>query len=201
MEPFLERVAAGTPTPGGGTVSAICGALSAALSRMVANLAVGKQGYETVQPDLAMIEERGKALQRKFLDLAVEDSQAYDAVVAAMRLPKATEADRAVRKDAMQSAYTRATEVPMETVRACVEAFEISRLASEKGNRGAITDVGVAALLAEAAMRGAALNVRVNLAAVAHPRWRDAMEQELRTLLQRGAELSHVVNALVESRM
>ena len=201
MEPFLERVAAGTPTPGGGTVSAICGALSAALSRMVANLAVGKQGYETVQPDLAMIEERGKALQRKFLDLAVEDSAAYDAVVVAMRLPKATEADRAVRKDAMQSAYTRATEVPMETVRACVEAFEISRLASEKGNRGAITDVGVAALLAEAAMRGAALNVRVNLAAIADEGWRERTERELGLLLEAGTKRANAIEALVESRM
>ena len=76
LEEFLERVAANTPTPGGGTVSAICGAMSAALSRMVVNLAVGKQGYEGAQSDLAAMEARGTVLQRRFLDLAAEDAKA-----------------------------------------------------------------------------------------------------------------------------
>jgi len=200
LEEFLERVASNTPTPGGGTVSAICGAMSASLSRMVANLAVGKQGYEAVQGDLVSIESRGKDLQRRFLDLADLDAKAYDGVVAAMRLPKAGDADRATRKEAMQAAYKRATEVPMETVRACVEALELARLAAEKGNRNAITDAGVAAILAQAAMRGAALNVKVNLAAISDAAWREAAETELDSLLKRGAELAHRLDDFVESR-
>ena len=107
-ESFLERVAAPTPTPGGGTVSAVCGALSVALSRMVANLAVGKQGYEAVQAYLAAIEARGKALQARFLELADADARAYESVVAAMRRPKGTDAEKAARKDAMQAAYKQA---------------------------------------------------------------------------------------------
>ncbi len=97
-------------------MSAICGAMSTALSRMVANLAAGKQGYEAAQAELAAIEARGKALQQRFLELAKEDEKAYDAVVAAMRLPKANDVERATRKDAMQAAYKRATEVPDRSI-------------------------------------------------------------------------------------
>lgn len=182
-------------------MSAICGALSAALSRMVANLAVDKAGYEVVQADLGAIEARGKALQRKFLDLAAEDARAYDGVVAAMRLPKAGDAERAARKDAMQEAYKRATEVPMETIRTSLDALELARRAAEKGNRNAITDVGVAAILAQAAMRAAALNVKINLAAIADLVWREGIETELEALLRRGAEDAHRLDDLVVSRM
>ena len=201
FESFLERIAASTPTPGGGSASAICGALSAALSRMVANLAVGKPGYEHMQADLSQVDTRGIELQGRFLALASEDADAYDAVVAAMRLPKANDAERAARREAMQSAYQRAAQVPMETIGAALEALEIAALAAERGNRSAITDAGVAALLAEAAMRGAALNVRVNLAAIADEGWRERTERELGLLLEAGTKRANAIEALVESRM
>jgi formiminotetrahydrofolate cyclodeaminase len=198
---LLERIAESTPTPGGGTASAICGALSAALSRMVANLAVGKQGYEGVQFELPGIEARGKALQARFLVLAEQDAAAYDGVVAAMALPKASDGDRATRKDAMQDAYKAATEVPLETIRATLDALELAKMAAEKGNRNAITDAGVAALLAQAGMIGASLNVRINLAAIADEAWRAQAEADLKTLLARGARLAQAVDAMVESRI
>ncbi|HYS70846.1 MAG TPA: cyclodeaminase/cyclohydrolase family protein [Thermoplasmata archaeon] len=201
LESLLERIAAGTPTPGGGAVSAICGAMSTALSRMVANLAAGKQGYEAAQAELAAIEARGKALQQRFLELAKEDEKAYDAVVAAMRLPKANDVERATRKDAMQAAYKRATEVPMEIIRASLDALEIARLAAERGSRSAITDVGVGTLLAQAAMRGGALNVRINLAAIADAAWRAAVDEELEKILANGATLAHAVDDLVNERL
>lgn len=201
LEEFLDHVAAPTPTPGGGTVSAVCGAMSAALSRMVVNLAVGKPGYEAAASELAAIDAKGKELQRRFLDLAAEDARAYDAVVAAMRLPKATDAERAARKAAMQAAFKRASEVPMDTIRACLDALALARAAAETGNRNAITDAGVAALLAQAAMRGAALNVKINLAAIADAVWRDRTDAELEALLQKGAELAHATDDLVASKM
>ena len=201
FESFLERIAASTPTPGGGSASAICGALSAALSRMVANLAVGKPGYEHIQADLSQVDTRGIELQGRFLALASEDADAYDAVVAAMRLPKASDDERAARREAMQSAYQRAAQVPMETIGAALEALEIAALAAERGNRSAITDAGVAALLAETAMRGAALNVRVNLAAIADEGWRERTERELGFLLEAGTKRANAIEALVESRM
>jgi formiminotetrahydrofolate cyclodeaminase len=201
LEELLERIAAPTATPGGGTVSAICGALSVALSRMVGSLAVGKQGYEGVLRELGAIESRGKALQGRLLELAGEDSRSYEGVVVAMRLTKGSDAERAVRKAAMQDAYRRATEVPMETVGRCLEALELARLAAEKGNRNAITDAGVASLLAQAAMRGAALNVKVNLAAIADLEWRAHVEGELDAALTKGAQMAHAVDDLVASRL
>ncbi|MBI4416417.1 MAG: cyclodeaminase/cyclohydrolase family protein [Euryarchaeota archaeon] len=201
LEDFLERVASASPTPGGGSVSAICGAMSAALSRMVANLAAGKQGYEGVQSDLAVIEARGKTLQARFLFLADEDARAYDEVVAAMRMARGTDGQRAARKEAMQAAYRRATEVPLQTMRACLEALELATEAAEKGNRSAITDAGVAALVAQAAMRGAALNARVNLASIADQGWRATREEELETLLRRAGEVAHGVDDIVQSRL
>jgi len=168
---------------------------------MVANLAVGKPGYEHIQADLSQVDTRGIELQGRFLALASEDADAYDAVVAAMRLPKASDDERAARREAMQSAYQRAAQVPMETIGAALEALEIAALAAERGNRSAITDAGVAALLAEAAMRGAALNVRVNLAAIADEGWRERTERELGFLLEAGTKRANAIEALVESRM
>ena len=201
IESFLEHIAAPTPTPGGGTVSAVAGAMGVALSRMAASLAVGKPGYEAVQSDLAAIEAQGKALQQRFLDLAAEDARAYEGVVEAMRRPKGTDAEKAARKAGMQEAFKRATDVPLETMRAALEALELSRLAADKGNKNAVSDAGVAALLAEAALRGAALNVRINLAAISDRAWRDGKVAELDALLQKGAGLAHAIDVLVASKM
>lgn len=201
LEALLERIAASTPTPGGGTASAICGALSAALSRMVANLAVEKQAYVDVRSDLEGIESRGRALQARFLEMAVEDAAAFDSVIAAMGLPKETDEERALRKNAIQAAYQRATESPMATIRATLEALELAKSAAEKGNRNAITDAGVAALLAQAGMIGASLNARINLAAVSDGAWREAAEEDLKELLARGSRLAREVDSIVESRM
>src|SRR5690242_8358619 len=110
---FLSAVAAPTPTPGGGSVSALAGALSAALSRMVAGLAQGKTGYEAVAAELAEIENRGRKLQSRLEALIDEDARAYDLVIAAMRMPKTSDAEKAARVAAMQSAYRKATEVPL----------------------------------------------------------------------------------------
>ncbi len=164
VEQFLAAVAAPTPTPGGGSVSALAGALSAALSRMVAGLARGKRGYEGVESELEQIEIRGEVIQARLEALINEDARAYEAVIAAMRMPKSSEKEKAARVNAMQAAYRKATEVPLETMEHCVEALELAEASVKKGNRSATTDAAVAILLAEAAIRGASLNCAVNLA-------------------------------------
>ena len=120
---FLEAVAAPTPTPGGGSAAALVGALSTALSRMVAGLAVGKKGYEDVQGELEGLRARGADLTTRLLALAEDDAAAYDAVLQAQRLPRGTDEERARRIDAVQAAYRRATEVPLETMGACLETL------------------------------------------------------------------------------
>jgi len=201
IDDLLDAIASPSPTPGGGTVSAICAALSVALSRMVANLARGKEGYESAQGELASLEERASRLQDRLRELAAEDAAAYDAVVAAMRMPRTTDEERARRVEAMQAAYRKAAEVPLETVERSLEALEIAAIAVTRGSRSATTDAGVAVLLAEAAMRGAALNVRVNLAALRDVPYREGVERTLNGILERADKIGHDVLAIVEGRL
>ena len=201
VEEFLSAVAAATPTPGGGSVAALAGALSVALSRMVAGLARGKTGYEAVQDDLARIEERAVPIQERLRLLVDEDSASYQLVVSAMRMPKTTEEEKAARVEAMQAAYREATKVPLETVEGGVEALELAKEAAEKGNRSAFTDSGVAVLLAEAAIRGASLNVRVNLASIRDESFRSSVEEKVDDLLARAQSLGHDAMAIIERRL
>ena len=201
LKEFLAAVAAPTPTPGGGSVSALAGALSVALSRMVAGLARGKQGYEGVESELAQLEARARNVQDRLEALIEEDARAYEAVMAARRLPKSTEAEKAFRVEAMQAAYRTATEVPLETMELCLEALELAETAAKKGNRGAVTDAAVAILLAEAATRGASLNVRVNLESIRDESFRTDAEARLGGLLRRADAVGHAAMAYVEGRL
>ena len=198
---FLAAVAAPTPTPGGGSVSALAAALSVALSRMVAGLARGKQGYEDVGEELLEIEGRAKKAQARLEALIDEDAQAYDAVVAAMRMPKSSDAEKVSRVDAMQAAYRKATEVPLETMERCIEALELAEAAVKKGNRGATTDAAVAVLLAEAAIRGASLNCSINLASIRDETFRTHAEERVEKLLKRADEIGHEAMAVVTGRL
>src|SRR3989442_6811800 len=133
---------------------------------MVGGLAVGKKGYEAVERELAQLEAKARKTQARLEALVGEDQRAYDSVIAAMHMPKSSDRAKAARVDAMQAAYRRATEVPLETMERCVEALEIAEAAAKKGNRGATTDVAVGILLAEAAVRGASLNCTINLPSI-----------------------------------
>ncbi|TLZ59723.1 MAG: cyclodeaminase/cyclohydrolase family protein [Methanobacteriota archaeon] len=201
LEAYLNSLADATPTPGGGSVAALCGALAAALTCMVASLAVGKEGYESVQTDVKDLEKRSKDLQRRLVVLMEEDAKAYDAVVAAIRLPRKSDEERAERVRAMQTAYEHATMVPLDTMAACSEALSAALVAAQKGNRNAITDAGTAALVAEAGLRAAALNVRINLAALKDNATRTRIEAQLGRILQDADRVGHTVLALVEGRL
>jgi len=201
LEEFLAAVAAPTPTPGGGSVSALAGALSVALSRMVAGLARGKKGYEGVEAELAQLETRAKKTQARLEALIDEDAKAYDAVMEAMRLPKSTETEKAARVEAMQRAYRKATEVPLETMERCIEALELAEAAVKKGNRGAVTDAAVAVLLAESAIRGASLNCSINIASIRDEAFRTEAEGRVENLLKRADEIGHEAMAVVTSRL
>lgn len=201
VEAFLASVAASSPTPGGGTVSAIVGALGVALARMAAGLARDRQGYEGVQADLIALETRAGPVQARLLALGDQDSLAFEAVLAATRLPRGTDRERASRVEAMQAAYLHATEVPLETMEACVDALELAAIAVEKGSRGATTDAAVAVLLAEAGLRGASLNAKVNLASIQDEAFRTAAEAKMDRLLSHADAVGHRAMALVESRI
>jgi formiminotetrahydrofolate cyclodeaminase len=160
---LTERLASSDPVPGGGSAAALAGAMAAALVAMVAELTSGRSEY--AEHEAAVNELRVSALARRalLLELAEEDAVAYDSVVRARRLPKESESEREVRADALRSAMLDAARVPMRTAVVAGEVLELAERIAPIGNRNAVSDAGVAAQLAAAALRGALLNVRINL--------------------------------------
>ncbi len=161
---FLDELASSAPAPGGGSVAALSGALGAALVSMVCNLTVGKKKYADVQEDIKALLAQSEALRKELVELLEADVQVYTEVSRAMKMPRATDEEKAARTAAMQKALKAATDVPMQVAEACVEVMELCRPAAEKGNVNAVSDAGVAVLMAEAGLRSAALNILINLA-------------------------------------
>jgi glutamate formiminotransferase/formiminotetrahydrofolate cyclodeaminase len=163
---FVDEVASSAPTPGGGTVSAVAGALAGALATMVARLTIGKKKYAEVEGAMREVEREGEAIRRELLELAAADARAFEGYRAAMKLSQRTPEEIAARARAIEAAALTAAEVPLHTAEACVRALELARTAAESGNENAVSDAGVAAWLARAGAEGAALNVKINLPSV-----------------------------------
>ena len=158
---FVDEVSSSTPVPGGGSAAALAGSLGAALVAMVANLTVGRSGHDDEKlSDLAV---RAQATKHALADLVDEDARAFNGVMDAMRLPRATDVERRSRDRALQTAYRRAAEVPLETARLSLTVLELARVAALEGRHDAASDAGAAALLARAAVESAVLNVLINL--------------------------------------
>jgi formiminotetrahydrofolate cyclodeaminase len=198
---FLDDLASPKPTPGGGSAAALAGALGAALVSMVANLTVGKEKYRAVEPEMQEIRTKSEALRRRLLACIDEDVAAFDAYSAAAKLPKESEEQKAARSAAIQKALINAVEPPMNTVRACVEVLDLCRPVAEKGNLQAISDAGVGALMAEAGLRAAALNVMINLAWIKDADFVAHTRKELDTLLVGRPELKEQVVELVQNKL
>ena len=160
---FVDRLGAGTPTPGGGSAAALAGTLAAALGGMVCDLTIGKARFETVRPEMEKARDALAGLRKDLLALIDRDSEAYDEVSKAMKLPKETPAEKAARQQSLGRANQFATEIPVKTAESCLSVLKQLRWVAEKGNPNAASDAGVAAHLAHAGVAGAALNVRINL--------------------------------------
>jgi methenyltetrahydrofolate cyclohydrolase len=163
---FLDELASNAPAPGGGSVAALSGALGAALVSMVCNLTLGKKGYEEVQGDIEHLLSTAEDLRQELANLLEEDVKAYTTYSLAAKMPRGTDEEKAVRAEAMQAALRAATEVPMRIGEAAVKVMDLCMPAAEKGNKWAVSDAGVAVLMAEAALRSAALNVLINLGSI-----------------------------------
>jgi glutamate formiminotransferase/formiminotetrahydrofolate cyclodeaminase len=164
---FLDELASDSPAPGGGSVAALCGALSAALSAMTARLTLGKEKYRESWAAMEELIPRADALRTSLLARIDEDAASFDAYMTARRLPKATGEEAAVRKIAVERAAMVTASVPLSAVLDCAKLVDLAAEAVGKGNPNAVTDAGGAALLAQAAARAAAYNVLVNLPGVA----------------------------------
>lgn len=163
MDELLDRLSSSAPIPGGGSAAALAGAMGAGLVAMVAALTVGRDEYADVETAVRDLGATAATVRDDLLDLAQRDSEAYQAVVRARHLPRETDDERAARKAALNDAMRLAAEVPLETARAAAHALELAARIAPIGNRNAVSDAGVAAQLTSAAVRGAILNVRINL--------------------------------------
>jgi glutamate formiminotransferase/formiminotetrahydrofolate cyclodeaminase len=167
VKDFARETASESPAPGGGSVSAAMGAFGAALATMVANLSAHKRGWDARWKEFSDVAEKGQAIMDELIALVDEDTAAFNRIMDALGLPKGTDEERAARAAALEEATLYAASVPLKTMEASLKAMPLALEMARKGNPASASDAGVAALAALAAIRGAALNVRINAAGLA----------------------------------
>jgi glutamate formiminotransferase/formiminotetrahydrofolate cyclodeaminase len=195
---FLASVASSNPVPGGGSVAAHAGALAAALAQMVAGLTIGKKKYAAVDSEMKEAALKAVALGNQLTSLVKRDAEAYALVSEAYKLPKEPADAAARRSETVTNALLKAAEVPLETVRAAVEVARLAVFVAENGNTNAVTDAGVAALLASAAARGAAYNVLVNVQALEDKSKGEKLAREAQKLVKHARDVADRATLFVE---
>ena len=198
---YLDDAAAGIPAPGGGSVSALAGALATTMGSMAANFTVGKKKFSAVEPEAKAVRARLDGLRERLLDLVDEDVAAYTVVAAAYGMPRDTPEQKSARTAKIQEALVVAMDAPLRTMRACAEVLRALEGFAGIANPNLLSDVGVAAVLAEAALRGAKFNVDVNLAALANDERVRRTKAEAETLAAEAARVMAAVVAGVEAQL
>lgn len=198
---FADETASESPAPGGGSISAYMGALAAALGTMVANLSAHKAGWDDCWEEFSDVAEKGRVLQDALIHLVDEDTEAFNRIMAVFAMPKKTEEEKAVRKEALEAATLYATEVPLRTMKTACETFDILEAMASKGNPASVSDAGVGALAARAAVQGAFLNVKINAAGLKDRAVADKLLAEAQEVSQkadkRESEILAVVNDII----
>ncbi|MGZ8190677.1 MAG: methenyltetrahydrofolate cyclohydrolase [Methylococcaceae bacterium] len=184
IQVFLDELASRSATPGGGSAAAIMGAQAAALTSMVCNLTIGKPQYAEVETQMQTLLQKSEALREKLTGLIKADVDVFNKLMVCYGLPKATDAEKAARSDAIQNVLKEATEVPLACAHACAEAIELSRIAANKGSLGVISDAGAAAMSAYGGIKSAALNVYINTGSLKDKAFADAKLVELEAILK-----------------
>ncbi|MHC5210877.1 MAG: glutamate formimidoyltransferase [Planctomycetota bacterium] len=198
---FTDEVSRPSPAPGGGSIAALAGSLGAALAAMVANLSHAKKGYEERRDELEQVARAGQGVRQRLVAAIDEDAQAFNDVIAAMRMAKGTDAEREAREAAIQAGYRHATDVPLSTAELCLEALRMCRLVAEKGNPASITDAGVGALMARAGVLGGIDNVRINLPSITEAAWVGERTARLAALRDEADALEREVRGLVDAAL
>ena len=195
---FVDEVSRDTPAPGGGSIAALAGALGAALASMVANLSVGKGEFDKQYADLCELAERAQLAKDQLVRAIDEDTEAFNEVIAAMRMAKDTPEQVEIRAGAMREGYKSAARVPLQTARHCREVLDLCKAAAGVGNQAVMSDAGVGALMAYAGVQGAIHNVRINLPHTRDEAFINEMKAELESLLSESAGLCDAIQRQVE---
>ena len=166
IKEFLAKTASGSPVPGGGSIAALSAAIAASLSEMVANLTIGKKGYEEKEKQMKVIKKATNDFRNKLIKDIDRDSDAYNDVLAAFRLPKSSELEENFRKEAIQDAFKKASLVPLDVAKNAFKIIELAEKVVKHGNKNAVTDGAVAVMMARTAVLSALYNVKINLASI-----------------------------------
>ena len=198
---FAEETSRESPAPGGGTIAAYMGALGAALGGMVANLSSHKPGWDDRWHEFSVWADKGQALMTELLHLVDEDTQAFNRIMAAFGMPKKTDEDKAARSAAIQEATLYATQVPLRTMKESFQVFELCRAMAEQGNPNSVSDAGVGALAARAAVLGAGMNVKINAGSLKDRAVAEALIAEANNLIARANAEEAEITRLVEAKL
>ncbi len=185
VKEFMEQLSQGTPMPGGGSVAALSGAAAADLVAMVCALTIGKKGYEDSWEELREIEKKAKQAGEELLGAMDEDAQAYSDVVACFRMPKETGEEKKIRAEKIQLETKNAAQVPLRTAETAAGLFDLAEITVEKGNKNAVSDGAIAAMMARNAVLSALYNVEINAVSLKD-------EAEKNRLLKRSQELKEL---------
>lgn len=198
---FAYETASESAAPGGGSISAYMGALGAALGTMVANLSSHKAGWDERWEEFSIVAEQGQQLMSELLALVDEDTEAFNRIMAVFAMPKSTEAEKAQRSAALQSATLYATQVPLKTMKVSLKVFDIVRAMAENGNPNSVSDAGVGALAARSAVLGAQLNVKINAAGLKDRDTAERLIAEAAKIAEQAEKLEREVLDIVNSKI
>ena len=166
LKEFLTKTASGSPVPGGGSVAALSACLAASLAEMVANLTIGKKGFEATQQQMKVIAQNAADYRNQLIKDIDRDSEAYNGVLSAFRLPKGSEQEENKRKQAIQDAFKNASLVPLGVAKNAFRIIELAEKVIKHGNKNAATDAAVAVMMARTAVLSALYNVKINLSSI-----------------------------------
>ncbi|MTI49823.1 MAG: cyclodeaminase/cyclohydrolase family protein [Firmicutes bacterium] len=205
VKDFVEAVASKAPAPGGGSVAALTGSLGSALTAMVGNLTIGRKAYEALDAEQkASVDknfDEAMKLVERLNELVDEDTKSFNGVMAAFKMPKDTEEQKAERSKAIQEATKEALEVPLETAEKCLEVLRLQKVFAEYGNQNAITDIGVGALLGCSGLEGALFNVKINLSSIKDKEYVEKINNECEKIMDEGNSLKEEVLKIVYSKL
>lgn len=198
---FAEETSRESPAPGGGTIAAYMGAVGAALGTMVANLSSHKPGWDERWQEFSVWADKGQTLMQELMHLVDEDTEAFNRIMAAFGMPKGNDQEKALRSHAIQDGTLYAAQVPLRTMKAAMQVFDLCRAMVEQGNPNSVSDAGVGALAARAAVLGAGMNVKINAGSLKDRAAAEALIAEANELIAAANRAEQEITAMVETKL
>ncbi|BBB92326.1 MAG TPA: cyclodeaminase/cyclohydrolase family protein [Methylomusa anaerophila] len=197
VKDFIEELAADSPAPGGGSVSALAGSMAAGLLNMVLNLTVGREKFAAAEGELMPLKAETEKLYKRLTELINIDTDAFNGVMAALKLPKKTEEQKQTRAAEIQLAYKQAADIPLEVAGHCLSVLKICPAILAKGNPNSLSDAGVAVQMAYAGLQGAIMNVKINISSIQDTEYASAAAARVTVMLNEGEALRQQAMAIV----